>query len=133
MSLLLLTVTLPGGGGGDLISIAYCLFFHFCWQIQLLQQEKERLARELDEVHRLHKDELEIQQLQHYQTFRNYREMFEEQKVAIEQRYRSLLEDAIQDAVFLSSRNSELVDENQQLRQRKLNDICNEVLELRSL
>ena len=90
-----------------------------CWQIQLLQQEKERLARELDEVHRLHKDELEIQQLQHYQTFRNYREMFEEQKVAIEQRYRSLLEDAIQDAVFLSSRNSELVDENQQLRQRK--------------
>lgn len=87
-------------------------------QIQLLQQEKERLARELDEVHRLHKDELEIQQLQHYQTFRNYREMFEEQKVAIEQRYRSLLEDAIQDAVFLSSRNSELVDENQQLRQQ---------------
>ena len=92
----------------------------FCFQIQLLGQEKDRLARELDEVHRLHKDEMEIQQLQHYQTFRNYREMFEEQKVAIEQRYRSLLEDAIQDAVFLSSRNSELVDENQQLRQRKL-------------
>ena len=72
----------------------------------------------MEEIHRLHKDELEIQQLQHYQTFRNYREMFEEQKAAIEQRFRNLLEDAVQDAVFLSSRNNELVDENQELRQR---------------
>lgn len=53
------------------------------------------------------------------QTFRSYREMFEEQKVAIDQRYRQLLEDSIQDAVFLSSRNSELQDENKILRQRK--------------
>ena len=53
------------------------------------------------------------------QTFRNYREMFEEQKAAIEQRYRHLLEDSIQDAVFLSARNNELVTENQEQRQRK--------------
>lgn len=53
------------------------------------------------------------------QTFRNYREMFEEQKSAIEQRYRHLLEDSIQDAVFLSARNNELTMENQELRQRK--------------
>lgn len=45
--------------------------------------------------------------------------MFEEQKAAMDQRYRQLLEDSIQDAVFLSSRNSELTDENQNLRQRK--------------
>ena len=77
----------------------------------------------MEEIHRLHKDELEIQQLQHYQTFRNYREMFEEQKAAIEQRFRNLLEDAVQDAVFLSSRNNELVDENQELRQRKYSRI----------
>lgn len=54
------------------------------------------------------------------QTFRNYREVFEEQKVALEQRYRSLLEDAVQDAIFLSSRNSDLELENQGLKQGAL-------------
>ena len=54
-----------------------------------------------------------------FQTFRSYREMFEEQKAAIDQRYRKLLEDCIQDAVFLSSRNSELTTENQSLKHRE--------------
>lgn len=54
-----------------------------------------------------------------FQTFRNYRTVFEEQKSAIEQRYRSLLEEAIQDAVFLSATNQDLMFENQQLKQGK--------------
>ncbi|XP_060080891.1 chromosome-associated kinesin KIF4B-like [Ylistrum balloti] len=87
------------------------------YQLQTLQQEKNRLAKELEEVYKLHKDEMEIQQLQHFQTFRSYREMFEEQKAALDQRYRQLLEDSIQDAVFLSSRNNELMEENQDLKQ----------------
>ena len=50
------------------------------------------------------------------QTFRNYREVFEKQKVAMESRYRELLDDAIQDAIFLSTRNNELMDESSQLQ-----------------
>jgi hypothetical protein len=53
----------------------------------------------------------------YFKTFRNYRTVFEEQKSAIEQRYRSLLEEAIQDAVFLSATNQDLMFENQQLKQ----------------
>ncbi|XP_021340349.1 kinesin-like protein KIF21A [Mizuhopecten yessoensis] len=87
------------------------------YQLQTLQHEKNRLAKELEDVYKLHKDEMEIQQLQHFQTFRSYREMFEEQKAALDQRYRQLLEDSIQDAVFLSSRNNELTEENGELKQ----------------
>ena len=53
----------------------------------------------------------------YFQTFRHYREAFEEQKAVLEQKYLNLLEDSIQDAVYLSSRNQELEDENQNLKQ----------------
>ena len=91
--------------------------FVFLLQIQSMTEEKKRLKADLEEAYKRHKEELEIQQLQHFQTFRNYREVFEEQKAAIEQRYRTLLEEAIQDAVFLSTRNQELMHENQALKQ----------------
>ena len=93
------------------------VFFFFCLQIQSVTEEKKRLKTDLEEAYKRHKEELEIQQLQHFQTFRNYREVFEDQKSAIEQRYRALLEEAIQDAVFLSTRNQELMHENQALKQ----------------
>ena len=88
----------------------------------------------MEEAYKRHKEELEIQQLQHFQTFRNYREVFEEQKSAIEQRYRTLLEEAIQDAVFLSTRNQELMHENQALKQgnwgiRGHDSICSKGIE----
>ena len=40
----------------------------FYFQIQTLQQEKERLNKDLEEVYKRHKEELEIQQLQHFQV-----------------------------------------------------------------
>ena len=86
-------------------------------KLKSLDTEKKQLKKDLEEVYKRHKEEQELQQLQHFQTFRNYREVFEEQRASLEQRYRALLEDAIQDAIFLSSRNQELVDENQNLRQ----------------
>ncbi|XP_046853337.1 kinesin-like protein klp-20 isoform X2 [Xenia sp. Carnegie-2017] len=86
-------------------------------KIQSLENEKKRLQSDLELACKQHKEETEIQQLQNFQTFRNYRSVFEEQKTAIEQRYRSLLEEAIQDAVFLSATNQELMFENQQIKQ----------------
>ncbi|XP_070553621.1 kinesin-like protein klp-20 [Ptychodera flava] len=86
-------------------------------QLQTLDQEKQLLTRDMEESYKRHKEELEVQQLQNFQTFRNYRQVFEEQKAALEQRYRTLLEESIQDAVFLSTRNSELMQENQALKQ----------------
>ena len=51
------------------------------------------------------------------QVFRAYRECFDEQKIVIEQRFRQLLEEAIQDAVYLSMENSQLKASSQNIRQ----------------
>lgn len=87
-------------------------------QLQVLQQEKERLASTLEGAYTQHKADLDAQQLRTFQAFRDYRDVFEKQKAMLEQRYRQLLEDAIQDAVYLSSRNSEIQQENVALRQQ---------------
>ena len=52
--------------------------------------------------------------------FRTYREAFESQKLTIEQRFRGLLEEAIQDAIFLATKNAQLVDENRRLNEGKI-------------
>lgn len=88
-----------------------------CMKLEYLQKEKELLEKDLDAVHQRHKEELEIQQLQHFETFRQYREMFEKQKAVFEERYRGLLEDAVRDAIYFSSRNSELMRENKEQAQ----------------
>ncbi|GFR61522.1 kinesin-like protein [Elysia marginata] len=87
-------------------------------KLETLQTEKKHVLSELEEVYVSHREEMELQQLQHFQTFRAYREMFEEQKAAIDSRYRQLLEESIQDAVYLSSRNSDITQENQLLKQQ---------------
>ena len=51
------------------------------------------------------------------QVFRAYRECFDEQKIVIEQRFRQLLEEAIQDAVYVSIENSQLKASSQNIRQ----------------
>ena len=64
-------------GGGFL-----CLFYDSLWwflnfffivvmvfiQIQSVTEEKKRLKADLDEAYKRHKEELEIQQLQHFQV-----------------------------------------------------------------
>jgi hypothetical protein len=52
-------------------------------------------------------------------VFRAYRESYEEHKVALEQRFRGLLEESLEDAIYLAAVNSELKLQVQDLRQGK--------------
>lgn len=38
------------------------------WQLQTMQKEKEYVEAELEDVYRMHNEQLELQQLQHYQV-----------------------------------------------------------------
>ena len=49
--------------------------------------------------------------------FRAYRESYEEQKVALEQRFRGLLEESVEDAIYLAAVNSELKLQVQDFKQ----------------
>lgn len=80
-----------------------------------MNEEKKRLNSDIVELQNRMRDELEIQQLQHFKVFRTYREAFESQKLTVEQRFRVLLEEAIQDAVFLATKNAELSEDNRRL------------------
>ncbi|RXM94183.1 hypothetical protein EOD39_18272 [Acipenser ruthenus] len=55
------------------------------------------------------------EELQAKEVFRAFREVFEEQKDALDRRYRTVLREAIQDAIYLSARNQQLEAENAQL------------------
>ena len=55
-----------------------------------------------------------------FQVFRAYRESYEEQKVALEQRFRGLLEESLEDAIYLAAVKSELKLQVQDLRQGKI-------------
>jgi len=50
------------------------------------------------------------------QVFRVFRQVSEEQRRMSESRYRSVLLEAVQDAVYLSAQNQELQADNKQLR-----------------
>ena len=50
------------------------------------------------------------------QTFRLYRAAVDEQKSLLKAQYTKLLEDCVRDAVYLSDRNQELLDDNEKLK-----------------
>eukprot|EP00054_Salpingoeca_dolichothecata_P019952 m.125031 g.125031 ORF g.125031 m.125031 type:complete len:681 (+) comp23441_c0_seq2:109-2151(+) len=91
--------------------------FLLATRLNLVEQEKSKLLQHLERSHESYQRDLEVQQLQNFQTFRNYRAVFEDQKLAIEMRFRSVLEESIRDAIFLAGENSKLQEENDRLKQ----------------
>lgn len=86
-------------------------------QLDALKRERVEMMLTISELSKKHEQEMEVQQLQNLQTFRAYREMFENYKLELENRWRNLLGEAIQDAVFLASRNSQLNEQNMVVKQ----------------
>nr|XP_023689667.1 kinesin-like protein KIF14 isoform X1 [Paramormyrops kingsleyae] len=84
-------------------------------QLEALRREKLEAEKDLEAQHRRHIQELHTLREEGLQVFRVYRQVFEEQKEMLEDRYRSLLQDAIQDAVYLSAKNRQLQAESKRL------------------
>ncbi|XP_041079761.1 uncharacterized protein LOC121297476 [Polyodon spathula] len=84
-------------------------------QLEVLRRENGEVERDLELMHRRCSEELDSHRAQSLQVFRAFRQVFEEQKDALDRRYRTLLGEAIQDAIYLSARNQQLEAENARL------------------
>ncbi|XP_051506484.1 trichohyalin [Myxocyprinus asiaticus] len=85
-------------------------------QIEALRRENQQACADLETLNRQHQQEVNTLREESLQVFRAFRAVLEEQRRLSEGRYRSLLLDAIQDAVHLSNQNLQLQEEIQQLR-----------------
>ncbi|KAJ8405476.1 hypothetical protein AAFF_G00319490 [Aldrovandia affinis] len=84
-------------------------------QLEALRREKLEAERDLESQHCRHAQQLHTVKEESLQVFRVFRQVFEEQREMVEDRYRTLLLEAIQDAVYLSAQNQQLQADNKQL------------------
>ncbi|XP_041800708.1 osmotic avoidance abnormal protein 3 [Chelmon rostratus] len=85
-------------------------------QIEALRAEAQQAERDLQNQYHRHQTELHCLREESLQVFRVFRQVSEEQRKMSEGRYRSVLLEAVQDAVYLSAQNQQLQADNKQLR-----------------
>ncbi|XP_054890395.1 uncharacterized protein si:dkey-201i24.3 [Poeciliopsis prolifica] len=85
-------------------------------QIEALRAEAQQAESDLQDQHHRHQTELHCLREESLQVFRAFRQVSEEQRKISEGRYRSVLLEAVQDAIYLSAQNQQLQAENKELR-----------------
>ncbi|XP_053179543.1 chromosome-associated kinesin KIF4 [Scomber japonicus] len=84
-------------------------------QIEALRAEAQQAERDLQDQYHKHQAELHCLREESLQVFSVFRQVCEEQRKMSEGRYRSVLLEAVQDAVYLSAQNQQLQADNKQL------------------
>uniref|UniRef100_A0A3Q1G7H6 Si:dkey-201i24.3 n=1 Tax=Acanthochromis polyacanthus TaxID=80966 RepID=A0A3Q1G7H6_9TELE len=86
-------------------------------QIEALRSEAQQAERDLQDQYHRHQAELHClrEESLQLQVFRVFRQVSEEQRKISEGRYRSVLLEAVQDAIYLSAQNQQLQADNKQL------------------
>ncbi|KAF7668460.1 hypothetical protein LDENG_00011970 [Lucifuga dentata] len=85
-------------------------------QMEALRAEAQQAERDLEDQYHKHQMELHCLREESLKVFRAFRQVSDEQRKMSESRYRSVLLEAVQDAVYLSAQNQQLQIENKQLR-----------------
>uniref|UniRef100_A0A3B3TVU0 Si:dkey-201i24.3 n=1 Tax=Poecilia latipinna TaxID=48699 RepID=A0A3B3TVU0_9TELE len=84
-------------------------------QMEALRAEAQQAESDLQDQHHRHQTELHCLREESLQVFRAFRQVSEEQRKISEGRYRSVLLEAVQDAIYLSAQNQQLQAENKEL------------------
>ncbi|KAG7518887.1 kinesin klp-20 isoform X1 [Solea senegalensis] len=84
-------------------------------QMEALRMEALQAETDLQEQYHRHQKELSCLREESLQVFRVFRQVNEEHRKMSESRYRCLLLEAVQDAVYLSAQNQQLQTDNKQL------------------
>ncbi|KAK7922802.1 hypothetical protein WMY93_009704 [Mugilogobius chulae] len=84
-------------------------------QLEALRAELQQTEQDLSQQNNTHQTEMHCLREESLQVFRVFRDVCEEQRRMSEERYRTVLLEAVQDAVYLSAQNQQLQADNKEL------------------